>query len=364
MAGGGGGGALQNEIQPVFDSTADVRRATQLLQAVEDEARDAAGSFCSLVASLREAMSEVTGSTRDHLACYNNAAGSLQNGCIDAATKGNKFVNSCLRCLFLMFFLCYGKPWSNLSIKQLVIYHGPRRIRQDLVGFRILDLTVHNKSGHRRNEGGSNQDYVSDEIAFSCTSWSSNPVTCRFNWCQEWSFSRLWKVGRPFHVIDQIHHKYLVGFGIGYGRLLRWQLFGQVRAHLRQRNYVLGVYKAREEALQPRSNATDTGRQNRHRADVAVQSRGVSTLRIHPRALRTGDVYLVSPRKGILTQEQQQQQRCVCGGGGGDIGCRNEALKAIALGVPLGIWEFGSARGQPEEGEREGGREERNINSI
>ncbi|EFJ35756.1 hypothetical protein SELMODRAFT_438626 [Selaginella moellendorffii] len=350
MAGGGGEGALQNEIQPVFDSTADVRRATQLLQAVEDEARDAAGSFCSLVASLREAMSEVTGSTRDHLACYNNAAGSLQNGCIDAATKGNKFVNSCLRCLFLMFFL------------------------QDLVGFRILDLTIHNKSGHRRNEGGSNQDYVADEIAFSCTSWSSNPVTCRFNWCQEWSFSRLWKVGWPFHVIDQIHHKYLVGFGIGYGRLLRWQLFGQVRAHLRQRNYVLGVYKAREEALQPRSNATDTGRQNRHRADVAVQSRGVSTLRIHPRALRTGDVYLVSPRKGILTQEQQQQQRCVCGGGGGDIGCRNEALKgqiislspilAIALGVPLGIWEFGSARGQPEEGEREGGRKERNINSI
>ncbi|EXB37348.1 hypothetical protein L484_024274 [Morus notabilis] len=73
---------------------------TEILRALEVVERDSLAiseSFASLFASLRMALSEITSNSVDHMHCFSDAAGRLQESVLDAATKGNRYINSCLR---------------------------------------------------------------------------------------------------------------------------------------------------------------------------------------------------------------------------------------------------------------------------
>ncbi|XP_013624171.1 PREDICTED: uncharacterized protein LOC106330196 [Brassica oleracea var. oleracea] len=56
-----------------------------------------AESFSSLFVSLQSTLSKATGSSVDHMTCFGDAAGRLQETALDASTKGNRYINSCLR---------------------------------------------------------------------------------------------------------------------------------------------------------------------------------------------------------------------------------------------------------------------------
>ncbi|CAN8274150.1 unnamed protein product [Cochlearia groenlandica] len=64
---------------------------------VEKDSQAIAESFSSLFVSLRSTLSEATSSSVDHMSCFGDAAGRLQETALDAATKGNRYINSCLR---------------------------------------------------------------------------------------------------------------------------------------------------------------------------------------------------------------------------------------------------------------------------
>lgn len=72
----------------------DILRA---LEVVERDSVAIAESFTSLFASLRLALSEVTSTSVDHMRCFFDASGRLQESTLDAATRGNRYINSCLR---------------------------------------------------------------------------------------------------------------------------------------------------------------------------------------------------------------------------------------------------------------------------
>ncbi|XP_057799158.1 uncharacterized protein LOC131014990 [Salvia miltiorrhiza] len=67
------------------------------LEAVERDSAAIAESFSSLFGSLRHSLSQATGSTVEHMNCFSDATGRLQECVLDAATKGNRYINSCLR---------------------------------------------------------------------------------------------------------------------------------------------------------------------------------------------------------------------------------------------------------------------------
>ncbi|XP_022136588.1 uncharacterized protein LOC111008257 isoform X2 [Momordica charantia] len=75
-------------------------RQTEIFKAIEVVEKDSlaiAESFTSLFASLRSALSEASGNSIDHMHCFSDAAGCLQESVLDAATKGNRYINSSLR---------------------------------------------------------------------------------------------------------------------------------------------------------------------------------------------------------------------------------------------------------------------------
>ncbi|XP_039009637.1 uncharacterized protein LOC120138107 isoform X2 [Hibiscus syriacus] len=72
----------------------DILKAVEV---VERDSRAIADSFSSLFDSLRLALSEVTSGSVDHMHCFGDAVGRLQESALDAATKGNRYINSCLR---------------------------------------------------------------------------------------------------------------------------------------------------------------------------------------------------------------------------------------------------------------------------
>ncbi|KAK9265366.1 hypothetical protein L1049_003516 [Liquidambar formosana] len=82
------------ESKPSAFNQTDIFKA---LQVVERDSVAIAESFTSLYASLRLALSEVTGSSVDHMRCFSDAAGRIQESTLDAATRGNRYINSCLR---------------------------------------------------------------------------------------------------------------------------------------------------------------------------------------------------------------------------------------------------------------------------
>ncbi|CAL9030136.1 unnamed protein product [Prunus brigantina] len=67
------------------------------LEVVERDSLAIADSFTTLFASLRLALSEVTSNSVDHMHCFSEAAGRLQESVLDCATKGNRYINSSLR---------------------------------------------------------------------------------------------------------------------------------------------------------------------------------------------------------------------------------------------------------------------------
>lgn len=73
---------------------------TELLKAIEVVERDSfaiAQSFTSVFASLRLSLSQSTDTSLHHIQCFTDAAGHLQESVLDAATKGNRYINSCLK---------------------------------------------------------------------------------------------------------------------------------------------------------------------------------------------------------------------------------------------------------------------------
>ncbi|XP_057510678.1 uncharacterized protein LOC130793047 [Actinidia eriantha] len=95
---------LQEEVEGEVDRIGDSKPTSfdqkEILRALEVVERDSvaiAQSYTSLFASLRLALSEVTSSSVDHMQCFSDAAGRLQECALDAATKGNHYINSCLR---------------------------------------------------------------------------------------------------------------------------------------------------------------------------------------------------------------------------------------------------------------------------
>ncbi|OIT30928.1 hypothetical protein A4A49_11880 [Nicotiana attenuata] len=67
------------------------------IQVVERDSMAITESFTSLFASLRSTLSEVTSTSVDHMDCFGDAAGRVQECALDAATKGNRYINSCLK---------------------------------------------------------------------------------------------------------------------------------------------------------------------------------------------------------------------------------------------------------------------------
>ncbi|XVF10593.1 hypothetical protein REPUB_Repub07fG0195700 [Reevesia pubescens] len=82
-----------SESEPPLNKS-DILKAVEV---VERDSRAIADSFSSLFASLRLALSQVTSGSVDHMRCFGDAAGRLQESALDAATKGNRYINSCLR---------------------------------------------------------------------------------------------------------------------------------------------------------------------------------------------------------------------------------------------------------------------------
>eukprot|EP00252_Welwitschia_mirabilis_P019287 TRINITY_DN4416_c0_g1_i1.p1 TRINITY_DN4416_c0_g1~~TRINITY_DN4416_c0_g1_i1.p1 ORF type:complete len:162 (-),score=34.95 TRINITY_DN4416_c0_g1_i1:100-519(-) len=67
------------------------------LKAVEKDANEVAGSLTSLLSSLSLALSQVTCSSVEHMHCYSDIACQLQESALDAASKGNRFIDACFR---------------------------------------------------------------------------------------------------------------------------------------------------------------------------------------------------------------------------------------------------------------------------
>nr|KYP65634.1 hypothetical protein KK1_011886 [Cajanus cajan] len=97
-----GGGSTPNPKSgetPVSDAVA-FNNQSEILRAIEVVERDSlaiAQSYTSLFASLRLALSESTTTSLHHVHCFTDATGRLQESVLDAATKGNRYINSCLR---------------------------------------------------------------------------------------------------------------------------------------------------------------------------------------------------------------------------------------------------------------------------
>ncbi|MCO5591383.1 hypothetical protein L7F22_045366 [Adiantum nelumboides] len=64
------------------------------LEAIEKDAQGVTSSLSSLLWSV---LLTITSSFVQHLECYKNVAGRVLGGALDAAVKGNRFINECLR---------------------------------------------------------------------------------------------------------------------------------------------------------------------------------------------------------------------------------------------------------------------------
>ncbi|KAL6502327.1 hypothetical protein OROHE_024605 [Orobanche hederae] len=85
-------GNESGELEP-SDRRKEILKA---LEAVERDSASIAESYSRLFASLRLSLSQATSSTVDHMNCFSDAAGRLQECVLDASTKGNRYINSCL----------------------------------------------------------------------------------------------------------------------------------------------------------------------------------------------------------------------------------------------------------------------------
>ncbi|TKY60631.1 hypothetical protein E2542_SST17730 [Spatholobus suberectus] len=104
--GEGGGGSTVDAPNPETEGETPIsdgstfNNQSEILRAIEVVERDSlaiAQSFTSLFASLRLALSESTATSLHHMQCFTDATGRLQESVLDAAAKGNRYINSCLR---------------------------------------------------------------------------------------------------------------------------------------------------------------------------------------------------------------------------------------------------------------------------
>ncbi|GAA0153271.1 hypothetical protein LIER_11552 [Lithospermum erythrorhizon] len=75
----------------------DRNELAKALELAEKDSIEIAQSFNSLFDSLRLSLSQATSTSVDHMNCFSEAAGRLQECALDATTKGNRYINSCLR---------------------------------------------------------------------------------------------------------------------------------------------------------------------------------------------------------------------------------------------------------------------------
>lgn len=75
----------------------DRKEIFRALEIVERDSVAIAESYASLFSSLRLALSEVTSISVENMQCFSDIVGSVQESALDAATKGNRYINSCLR---------------------------------------------------------------------------------------------------------------------------------------------------------------------------------------------------------------------------------------------------------------------------
>ncbi|KAJ1290922.1 hypothetical protein BS78_02G279200 [Paspalum vaginatum] len=73
------------------------REVAAAMEAVERDAAAIAESYASLFASLRVALSNVTSTSVENMECLGDVVGRLQESALEASSKGNKYINSCLR---------------------------------------------------------------------------------------------------------------------------------------------------------------------------------------------------------------------------------------------------------------------------
>ncbi|XP_062190564.1 uncharacterized protein LOC133893540 [Phragmites australis] len=74
-----------------------VRGVAAAMEAVERDAAAIAESYASLFSSLRFALSNVTSTSAENMECLGDVAGRLQESALEASSKGNKYINSCVR---------------------------------------------------------------------------------------------------------------------------------------------------------------------------------------------------------------------------------------------------------------------------
>ncbi|XP_073112504.1 uncharacterized protein [Elaeis guineensis] len=89
-------GTPQNPGDP-SDPKLDRNEIFRALEVVERDSTAIAQSFASLFSSLRLALSEVTSTSVENMQCFSEVVGRLQESALDAASKGNRYINSCLR---------------------------------------------------------------------------------------------------------------------------------------------------------------------------------------------------------------------------------------------------------------------------
>ncbi|KAL0905120.1 hypothetical protein M5K25_027299 [Dendrobium thyrsiflorum] len=82
---------------PEKKTVEDRREIFRALEVVERNSSAIAESYASLFSTLRLALSEVTSNSVENMQCFSDVVGSLQVSALDAATKGNRYINSCLR---------------------------------------------------------------------------------------------------------------------------------------------------------------------------------------------------------------------------------------------------------------------------
>lgn len=75
----------------------EARKVAAAMEAVERDAAAIAESYASLFASLRIALSNVTATSAENMECLGEVVGRLQESALEASSKGNKYIHSCLR---------------------------------------------------------------------------------------------------------------------------------------------------------------------------------------------------------------------------------------------------------------------------
>eukprot|EP00271_Cylindrocystis_brebissonii_P010830 TRINITY_DN27249_c0_g1_i1.p1 TRINITY_DN27249_c0_g1~~TRINITY_DN27249_c0_g1_i1.p1 ORF type:complete len:107 (+),score=17.36 TRINITY_DN27249_c0_g1_i1:538-858(+) len=68
-----------------------------VLNTLETDAIAVAEDLTKMIEELRKGLAEATANSVEHMQCHSEVAGELQTATLEAASRGNRFVNECLR---------------------------------------------------------------------------------------------------------------------------------------------------------------------------------------------------------------------------------------------------------------------------